>query len=168
MRQRQADASTNAPERNARDPRHVIPSRNHAEPTPSSLRDTVSLQQALLALDVNYKARDPKPTLMFSPDILEDAFGVATVHQPLMLVNTQTVALPLLIASAEPDGARLSARRPHLPRAFEAERALGRFGEVVFATRHIRPAVDHRHAQAVPVVAQRHERATRQRLVGDT
>src|SRR5438132_14124355 len=56
---------------------------------------------------------------------------------------------------------------PELPRVAEPQRFLGRERKVEFAAFDIRAAVDHRHANRSSVVAKRHERATRKRLVRD-
>src|SRR4051794_2494226 len=52
--------------------------------------------------------------------------------------------------------------------AREAEAVLRRGGEVELAAAGVRAAVDDRHTDGAPVVAQRHLRPARQRLVGDT
>src|SRR6185437_5554919 len=56
---------------------------------------------------------------------------------------------------------------PHVPGVAEAERTLGRFGEVEFAARDIRATVHDRDADRAVAVVKRHERPARKRLVGD-
>src|SRR3954470_18076569 len=58
------------------------------------------------------------------------------------------------------------ARRPDRPGAAEAEPRLRRRGEVELAVAGVRAAVDDRHADGPPAVAQRPLRPARQRLVG--
>src|SRR3954465_14839880 len=57
--------------------------------------------------------------------------------------------------------------RPDRAGAAEAQAGLGGRGEIELAVAGIGPAVDDRHADGAPAVAQRDLRAAGQRLVGD-
>src|SRR4051794_30210244 len=57
--------------------------------------------------------------------------------------------------------------RPDRAGAAEAQAGLGGRGEVELAVAGVRPAIDDRHADGAPAVAQRDLRAAGQRLVGD-